>query len=203
MSYENAPATRMLATHCACCSRALVDSVSVETGVGPECRKIHGYAEAQQEPDWTMVLEATDGLVAVSEISTVPFEAWEPLWRLGGLETRRVANLLVHRIAMQQGGPEVMQLTLAIRALGFVKLADRIGRRLARVVVEVEDGQLLVRAPFDVGAVNIMRSVPGRRWHKAEKMNSFPLSSRRELYEALKRAYPGELGLGQKGLFQL
>ncbi len=39
MSHENAPATKLLATNCACCGRALVDAVSVETGIGPECRK--------------------------------------------------------------------------------------------------------------------------------------------------------------------
>lgn len=38
-TYENAPATKLLATNCACCGRALVDAVSVETGIGPECRK--------------------------------------------------------------------------------------------------------------------------------------------------------------------
>lgn len=40
-SYEDAPATRMLATHCACCGRPLVDAVSVEAGMGPECRRRH------------------------------------------------------------------------------------------------------------------------------------------------------------------
>jgi hypothetical protein len=39
MSHENAPATKLLATNCACCGRALVDALSVETGIGPECRK--------------------------------------------------------------------------------------------------------------------------------------------------------------------
>ena len=38
MSYENAPATKMLATNCCCCGRPLVDSMSVELGIGPECR---------------------------------------------------------------------------------------------------------------------------------------------------------------------
>lgn len=42
MSYENAPATRLLATHCAMCNRPLVDAESVETGVGPICRKKYG-----------------------------------------------------------------------------------------------------------------------------------------------------------------
>lgn len=45
MSYENAPATKMLATHCAFCSRPLVDAQSVETGVGPICRKKHWVAD--------------------------------------------------------------------------------------------------------------------------------------------------------------
>ena len=36
--YENAPATQMLSTHCVCCGRALLDSISVSMGIGPECR---------------------------------------------------------------------------------------------------------------------------------------------------------------------
>lgn len=43
MSYENAPATLMLATHCAACGRPLVDADSVETGMGPDCREKYGY----------------------------------------------------------------------------------------------------------------------------------------------------------------
>jgi len=49
MSYEDAPATRMVATHCAICHRALVDALSVEVGVGPVCRK-----------RWLTELEALD-----------------------------------------------------------------------------------------------------------------------------------------------
>lgn len=35
-TYENAPATKMLATNCVVCGRALVDAVSVEMGIGPD-----------------------------------------------------------------------------------------------------------------------------------------------------------------------
>lgn len=38
MSYENAPQTQLVATHCAACGRPLVDAVSVEVGMGPDCR---------------------------------------------------------------------------------------------------------------------------------------------------------------------
>ena len=43
MSYENAPATEMLATECAVCGRPLLDARSVELGIGPECRRKYGY----------------------------------------------------------------------------------------------------------------------------------------------------------------
>lgn len=52
MSYEDAPATHMVATHCAICHRALVDALSVEVGVGPVCRKRHlAELEALDEDD--------------------------------------------------------------------------------------------------------------------------------------------------------
>lgn len=50
MGYENAPATRMLATHCAACGRALVDAASVEAGMGPDCRSKY-LGEAELDPD--------------------------------------------------------------------------------------------------------------------------------------------------------
>ena len=45
MSHENAPATRLVATHCWACHRDLVDAKSVEVGMGPICRKKYGYDE--------------------------------------------------------------------------------------------------------------------------------------------------------------
>jgi hypothetical protein len=45
MSYLSAPATAMVATYCAICSRDLVDAQSVETGVGPTCRSKYGMPE--------------------------------------------------------------------------------------------------------------------------------------------------------------
>lgn len=43
MGYESAPATKMLATRCAVCSRPLVDAKSVELGIGPDCRRKYGF----------------------------------------------------------------------------------------------------------------------------------------------------------------
>lgn len=43
MTYENSPQTSLVATHCAVCARPLCDAVSVDLGIGPECRKRHGH----------------------------------------------------------------------------------------------------------------------------------------------------------------
>jgi hypothetical protein len=67
MGYENAPATTLVATNCACCGRALVDAVSVETGIGPECRKKFGIPsdaseDARTEANKIVFLLARGGL---------------------------------------------------------------------------------------------------------------------------------------------
>jgi hypothetical protein len=201
MGYETAPATKMLATRCACCSKELVDAVSVEAGVGPECRKRHGFSEAQLEPDWAAVLLETDGLVAVAEIGNV--RAREAAWRLGGEHTRKLANLLTHRIAVDQTGAFVTQLTRALRALGYVKMSQRIEKRLARVQIEVDGDDYVVRAPYTDAAVEAMRCIPGRRWDADKKRNRIPASSKRALFQVLSSLYPGTTAIGPKGLFTL
>lgn len=67
MSYTNAPATRLLATHCAICGRALVDADSVSQGVGPECRKyinktIYEASIAVSEGNVQKVIECAENL---------------------------------------------------------------------------------------------------------------------------------------------
>jgi hypothetical protein len=49
MGYEDAPGTKMLAVFCAACSKDLLDSISVETGMGPHCRAKHGLPDAIDE----------------------------------------------------------------------------------------------------------------------------------------------------------
>lgn len=205
MSYENAPATLLLATHCACCGRPLVDAASVEAGVGPECRKRHGFADAQLEPDWSAVARETDGLVAVAELFPHGIDAAEATWRLGGLETRRVANLLVNRIAAYQQGPHVAQLTNAVRALGFVKLAARIAHRLATVRIDEAGGEYLVRTPYTEEGHYQLKSLPyaARRFDRSARGWRVLRHAKRELFGALRRAFPGHIASGPKGLFTL
>lgn len=96
-SYENAPGTIMLATHCAACGKALVDAVSVESGMGPDCREKYGRWPA--EVDRTAVNKLVH-TIALSQ-SCTPEQAME-LHRHGADKiaarvAQRFATILVER----------------------------------------------------------------------------------------------------------
>lgn len=166
MGYENAIQTKMLATHCAVCGRALVDSKSVECGIGPDCREKHGYN------------------IDVSEAA------------------RTAANIVVYQIALNRHEPELcMEHCNTLRTLGFTHLAHVVLSRIAAVVIEEKDGLLFVKTEYNEAAVSAMRTVPGRRWNKDTKTNTFPVTSKRALLAYLSNWYAGKIGVGGKGGF--
>lgn len=93
-SYEAAPATLLLATHCACCGRPLVDAVSVETGVGPDCRARHGYL-ADAAPEARAEANALVHAIAVEQTGPGVLAATARLAALGFVKlAARVADRL-------------------------------------------------------------------------------------------------------------
>lgn len=175
--YENAPACEMLATHCAACGRPLVDAVSVEANMGPVCREKYGVADG-----------ATD-------------------------EQRAAANVIVARIAREVSGmtdENVLELVAELRALGFVALADRVVARVVgapKVTITVEGPELVVATPcYDVNGelvADTFRTIDGRFWDRAAKVNRFPLRSKRALWAALRQCFPGVAAEGPKGRFEI
>lgn len=188
MGYETAPATRMLATHCIFCSRPLVDAVSVEAGVGPDCRKKYGHTEAQGPADWVQV-ENTCPVTVMHELS-----ARDP---------RRLCNILVYRIVMGCQAWEVCLAIDTIRHLGFAKLAESLTKKLCAATVTHKGDVVAVQAPWNEEWVNESRTIPGRRYIKDEKMQTFPLSSRPALWRALQKVFRGKAISTPKGLVAL
>jgi hypothetical protein len=166
-NYEDAPATLILATNCACCGRPLLDAKSVETGMGPTCRAKHGYNHPCTE------------------------------------EARTEANRLVYRIAVEQIGDAVQVAIGRLFALGFEKLADRIAERIAPIKLTVEGDLYVLEAPYSEVATTEFRRVPGRRWDRERKVNTFPVASRAALWAALSASYKGIVARGPKGLFAI
>lgn len=158
MTYESLKSTLILATHCAICARPLRDAVSVEIGIGPDCREKYGYAEG-----------VTD-------------------------ENRAQANQLIYRVCDAKGDKiSVFDAAAELASLGFAKLAFKLQEGLTSLIMTREGDTLKLASPYSAESVEILRSVPGRRWDKAGKVNTFPITSRGALWSALKRAYPGQL----------
>ena len=178
MSYENAPATKLLATNCCCCGRPLVDATSVELGIGPECRA--GNNEGIEE-------------------------------------TQRVlCNRLTHAaaIAAQKGQVEVIrQCAEAIRNLGLETLAEKVEKRfvnaerLAKITITDHGGMLAVNTPYKRSAgpefVAAWQAIPGRRFNRMRSVNLIPVACKGQLWDLLKKFFPGEFGKGPQGVFRI
>jgi len=202
MSYENAPATVLLATHCACCGRPLVDAVSVEAGMGPHCRAKHGYLDQPVGTDWT----AAQAALALADLAGAGPWLANPAWNL---DARVVANALVHRIAATQdsGAPlTIARLCDAVQALGFPRLAETLLKRYCPVVVrKAETGdRLLVKTPYSPAFVGALKAAHvGAGFDKESKRWVVPatLEGRTALWAALKAAFKGVQGSGPSGAF--
>lgn len=96
MSYENAPATKMLATQCCACGRPLVDAASVEAGMGPDCRARYGMSEINPEQR-----EAANKLIYAIALKQDGPEVAGHLAGLRQLGLGALADRIVKRLASQ------------------------------------------------------------------------------------------------------
>jgi len=161
MSYENAPATRLVATHCACCGRDLVDAQSVEAGVGPVCRRTHGYATAEGPADWP----AIDAATAALDLDPA---AREPI---AHRDAHAAANRLTHRAALAQGTPRAADLAGVVALLGYPTLASRIATHAGAARFVAEGGELVLTAPYSRDVLAALRRTDARtRWDRAARV---------------------------------
>ncbi len=199
MSYENSPACKLIATTCCCCGHPLVDAVSVEAGIGPDCRKKWGYVEAQLEPDWV----AYDALIG----DTKAAPRMVPMYRMGheGITMvpatalpepertpRALANIITYRIAANIEAPTVRRDILALSALGFATLSAKLAKRVegaAAIEITTKRPFLVLKTPYNKRLVEELRYVRGRTWDAAQKLNVFPVTSENELLNALRKIY--------------
>lgn len=174
MSYESSVQCVLLETYCCCCGKELADSVSVQIGMGPDCRKRFNQG--------------------ISE------------------ETRKTCNVLTYEAAVAATEGNISRVRRAaemIRSLGLDVLADKIidrfknAERLAKVRITEENGTLVIRTPWKQvrGFADAWRAIPGRTYRNGR--NVVPVSSKKEVWELLKRYFPGVYGTGPQGAFKI
>jgi len=177
--YENAPSTKLLATHCVICGRPLRDPESVERGMGPECSGQGYLDDGENKSLANQFIHKAAVELAAGRISDV-------LALCDGLDTLGF-HVAATRIRENHGNAD----------------------QKVKIEIDVVDGcgSLLVRTPYKRGDkdrfVQAWRDIPGRRYIREEQANEIPRASKPELWALLREFFPGEHGRGPKGLFRI
>jgi len=214
MSYVNSPACELVETNCCCCGRPLVDAVSVETGVGPDCRAKYGYGEAQAEPDFSAARSVSAYWHHVNPASAErdAFASLSEAIEAG--DARRAANILTHYAAQVQGTARALGAARVIALLGFRNLASKIANNAGAIRtwydVHGELGETIaVRAPYCAEFATALKAAGA--WRRFDKNGSDSVSEskktwhvracdRSKLWAALCKAYPGSAVAGPNGI---
>lgn len=176
MSYENAIATKLLATNCIVCGRALVDARSIEMGIGPECAE---HMDGGIEEDIRKI--ANEHVFHASIAAT-----------LGKVEEVMQYAQLVDQLGLHK-------LAEAMKSR-FVN-----AKKHAVIEITEENGMLHIRTPYrrkdsDV-FIQAWRNIPGRRWMSGS--NVVPIEQKPAVWEVLKKFFAGKYAMGPKGIFRV
>ena len=182
--YVNSPATKMLATNCLVCGRPLVDAVSVQTGVGPECRKNMDVFFISKEHQ-----ELANKLVYLAAIA---------------VQNGKIQEVLgfAEQIEFQCQMPE-----LAAKIRERFSDSARKASVHANITITVDGDRMFVKTPYRRGEAEefkqAWRNIPGRRWRSDLRVNEIPVASKDQLWTLLGKFFPGKWGNGPKGVFRV
>jgi hypothetical protein len=177
-TYLDAPATKLLATHCVVCGRSLLDATSVQLGIGPECRD--GYDGGISEE----VRVAANKLVFSASLAA------------SAGEITKVKELAAQINAL---GLETLAEKVGRRFVNAERNVD--------IEITVVGETMKVKTPYRRGAAEefilAWREIPGRRWNRDQNCNEVPVTQKAALWALLCKFFPGKYGKGTKGLFRV
>lgn len=173
MGYENAPACIMLATACACCGRDLLDSESVNAGMGPTCREKHGYNAQIPEDSRALANKLVHGIACDRSRGAVTVDTLQAVAQIEALGLGKLASILRKRLA----------------TVRLVETDGRIAVFAPYSEAAVPAWRKLPGRRWDSeGKCNTVAATP---------------DSKLALLAMLREFYPGALAYGAKGPFQI
>lgn len=180
MGYEDAKATVLLATTCICCGRPLVDAVSVTYGIGPECRKKHGFNQKCSDEDRVKANKLVwDAAVATDAFTVITI--CDDLAKLG-------FDVLATKVRER-----FVQVTITVEPPGYL------------LVCTNYDGAVTPYFNAEIKMIPGRKPVFSKGTGKGGKDEwkgwAVPVEQRPALWSALQRHYPGAAGIGPKGAF--
>ena len=174
--YTDSPACKMLNVRCVICGRLLVDAISIEAGLGPECRKENdGGIGSEVRGEANKIVHQAALAAGLGRISEV-LEAANKVESMGlvvlaGKMRRRFKN------AERQADIEIVE------SNGYYKVVTPYRRKDSKAFI------------------NAWRKVPGRRWENGA--NVVPVESKTALWAVLRDFFGGNYAKGPKGIFKI
>jgi hypothetical protein len=159
------------------CGRALVDAISVQMGIGPECRE-HVNAGIDDGTRKVANEYVYDAAIAAQE--------------------GRVEDVMKCAATIEGMGLDVLADKIRRR---FKKAAVR----KHSITIEVAGDYFKVKTPFRRGDkeafIKAWRTIPGRRYRN--RLNYVPKTEKAALWSLLREFFGGKYGTGPKGLFRI
>lgn len=191
MSYELAPATGMLATHCCACGRPLLDATSVELGIGPVCRDKYGFGSPIDES----ARQEANQLVA-----------WAAIWAQEGATAKVIAIAdQIESLGLNVLAGKIRERFVTIRLeekdgwIGvFTPYVEGFARTFHRCVPDT--GRNAAGEEIKVKAKCLHKE--GRRKGKF-KCYAVRRGWARGVLKALATTWPGQYAVGPKGVFKI
>lgn len=180
MSYETAPVTQMVATHCCICGRALCDADSIEIGIGPVCRAKYVSNEAPDQP--LPAAELLDmSLKAGIECSTLEQKI------LAG-DMRVVVNYLLYQAsAAISDASLVIEIARVIEACGYGVVARKLyADRMP--VMNLAGNLIQVISDYKESLPGALKKIGGR-WNANMKVWEVPASQQEACQNTLHAVY--------------
>lgn len=174
-SYEDAPATDLVATHCCVCGRTLLEAESIKSGIGPICAERTGYG---REGLASEVRSEVNGIVYRLALLQKSPEAVTLLGRLRELDFGQIADRIEARLQ------STVEIEVQRRGDKFFVSLPKLDDRTFRTVL------------------SDLRGVPRRGFEPIEKLQTIPDEprSKRALWKVLQKHFPGRLMKSDKGL---
>lgn len=178
MGYEQAPATRLVATRCGYCGRPLLEAESLKAGIGPVCRERIGY-NRQLAP---IVRERVNQLIyEVAALQELPEAA---------------STIALNLVELEGYGFDVLVEAMCAR-VGLVHVLE-IGAD-----VRIKTPSFYMTDPDKHQKVVGAWRMIGSRWDREHKANVVRGTSKSTAWELLKKFYVGLWLVGPKGARQI
>lgn len=191
MSYLNSPSIEIVATKCFLCNRPLLDANSVESGIGPICKKKIGYFDENSQDDYKYEN------IGISEIDNAVLE------KLSINDCRGAVNSLINFCSRCIKDKElIIKIVKQIDNLGYKELSKKIFYYICDIIIEQDNDLLYISYPKDRRMDWVINKNNGKWDSKLEKY-IINKNNKKRIWGAFKKFFPGSFCIGPKGVFKI